>query len=202
MTKIWGEKFDRIRFLMTQDLNTPVTFLVQSPEEVVDAILAIKSDKASIRTYSTGFETRSKTPFHPNIPKAEAQEKALELLKNRDYAVMVCEGVPIEDTEISAISIVQADDIYTEYAEGPGTVRRLSMGQVTPKRITYNKFSDIALDPRIEKVMIILSRLHCMDIMFEWSWCNHPVGLKRQNCMFWEWMNEGPSAYFEGWNQR
>jgi len=187
---------------MTQDLNTPICFLVKTGEEVESSLKRLPGDKASIRTYQLAVETKSKTPFHPNIPKAEVSALAFKYLNEGRVEVMISEGVPEEDSEISAISIVRAEDIYTEYAEGPGTVRRISMGEVVPKTITYSKYSGIPIDERIEKVMHILGRLHCMDIMFEWSWSKKLVGWKKQPYIFWEFMNNGPNAYFEGWNRK
>jgi len=187
---------------MLMDLNTPICFLIKSVGDVDKALRNLPGDKASIRTYVLGGETRSKTPFHPNISKAEARELVLEFLKNERFEIMLSEGVSVEDSQISAISRVGDLDIYTEYVEGPGTVRRLSMGQVTPKTFTWNLRKASAPDERFQKAMVQLNRLHCQNILFEWSWSQKVVGWKKEHIIFWEFMNDGPGAEFEGFIAR
>ena len=202
---VWGNKYDRIRFLMTQDLNTPLCKLVKSVADIELALGHLPGDKASLRTYSLGNETKSKTPFHPNRPKGEIQELATKYLKDGRFELMVSEGVPEEDSVISAISIVGISTIYTEYALGPGTVRRLSMGEVKPLICNWDKKSHCMvanmgcdLFSKFEKVMRRLSLLRCNDILVEWTWSAKPVGWKKQNWIFWEFMNNSKSSYFEG----
>ena len=202
MAKVWGEKFNRIQFLMMNDLNTPICFLVKNEKDVTDALAKLPGDRASVRTYRVGRETHSKTPFHPNVLKREAEAYALNCLDMDYLSVMVTEGVPIDDNAISAISIVRALEIYTEYAEGPGTVRRLSMGEVTPKSFTWNLGKASAPDERFQKAMVILNKLDCQDIIFEWSWSTKLIGWKKQYLIFWEFMNDGPNAYFDKWIPR
>ena len=202
---VWGNKYDRIRFLMTQDLNTPLCKLVKSVADIELALGHLPGDKASLRTYSLGNETKSKTPFHPNRPKGEIQELATKYLREGRFEIMVSEGVPEEDSVISAISIIGLEHIYTEYCLGPGTVRRLSMGEVVPTLYQWGRKTHHALcavDPNIkvqlEKVMRVMEPLDCHDILMEWTWSKNPVGWKKQNWIFWEFMNNSPSAYFEG----
>jgi hypothetical protein len=200
--KVWNTKINRIRFLFTQGLNTPVFFEIDSEESLAKALIALPGDRASIRTYIEGEETNRVSPFHPFIPKDEARDKCLMLLKTGQYKIMLSEGVDLQQNEISAISKVEYHRIYTEYCLGPGTIRRITEGKVTPKKLDYRLGDPLPDDARIRKALAAMVPLRCNEILFEWSWNSVPVGVLKQNLIFWEFINEGVSAEFEGFSMR
>jgi hypothetical protein len=179
-------------------LNTPRFYLVKTEEEVMDALQKLPGPNASIRTYKVGSETESVTPFHPNRPKDEARDRALSLLKEGKYSIMLSEGVGINLTEISAISKVTINHIYTEYFTGPGTVRRLTEGKITPQKIDHWFGDSIDIDERIRRAHSKMFELKCNEILFEWSYFSQPFGTLNQQLIFWEFMNDGPGAFFDG----
>ena len=178
-------KFERIQFVRDLDFNTEENILI-NPEDSDDKHLKFLKnlDECSIRTFNE-LDGQS-CPAYPIVKKEEAI-KLIKSLKQKKYNIILATPINPADCLFAGAVMKSGDKIITEIANGPGTVRRVTHEGKIDKRY-FNINTD---NEKLNECLKEINDCYLDNIIFEFSYYNHPIGYKKQNFIVWEITDDG-----------
>lgn len=185
MKRLNRNKYERIKFVRNLGYNTEENILVNTEDTIKKYQPFLKKLKhCSIRTFNE-FDSMA-CPAHPILTKNKAYE-LIPKLQTQGYNVILATPINPKDCLFAGATRKTLDELVTEIANGPGTVRRITHEGKVDERYIGSKTSNLYLNNCLSEI----SNCHLNNVIFEFSYYKNPIGWKKENFIVWEITDDG-----------
>lgn len=178
-------KYERIDFVKQLGFNTEDNFLIKpthNEDHYIDFIN--EHDYVSIRSFDNKDSHYS--PAYAHVRSNEAKTLISQLQKD-NYNVILATPINPDDCLFAGCVHKTSANVVTEIADGPGTVRRVTHEGVIDRRYYGLNTNDKNLNYCLQKI----KKTPLENVIFEFSYYNTHVGIKKDNFIVWEITDDG-----------
>ena len=179
-------KYEKITYLRQSGANTENSVCIKDASDYIRHWPEIERWKTiSIRTFKpdAGY-----TPHIPYMAVTDAYNTIHELLYD-GWTVIVAEGINPKHAVLAGAIWRKRESLVIELAEGPNTTRRVTHDGKIDVWIEVTDMPQIwaITDERIKEILKEIFKTGLLNVVFEVSYYNKPVGCYRRQAIVWDY---------------